>query len=490
MRLLKFIAVCCFSAILTVHTYSQVIPKEEKLLSIRNEIKEMVEDSIIPSMAVAVVKDGTVLWQEAIGYADVGDQKPADIHSVYPLGSVSKSITATGIMQLVNSGRLSLNDDIRPLIKPVLLKDINGETPKIALWQLVSMNGGINHGYGVYEEEKYLPKDEASKKKFYEESTIVAFQPGATYEYSNRAFYLAEYIIEIVSNSSFQEFMVDHVYEPIGMQSTFAYPYQYPENTNFVKTYTTRGLNEIENKISYPVGGSGLWSSIHDMTQYALFHLGNIKNDEVISKENLKLMHEFRQGPADLFGIGWFNSDGKLYSNGNVTGGNAAISVDKKNKLGVICLLNKTSWEGLADQYVSKIKRIYVDEPETGYQEWKRIYGTPYTSRKELSGKWQGTISEPLTGNSFRVELMFDETDKVQIKIDDQDLEVNDPTYNLLRELEGGFKTILPGITESETRCGFKLKHEGNQLSGYVQYDSFTSERYYRLPLFMKLIRI
>jgi len=98
--------------LISVISYSQVIPANPELLKIRAEISQMIVDSAIPSMAVAVVKDGKIFWQEAIGFADIEKKEKATVKSIYPLGSVSKSITATGIMQMVNSGKISLFDNV------------------------------------------------------------------------------------------------------------------------------------------------------------------------------------------------------------------------------------------------------------------------------------------------------------------------------------------------------------------------------------------
>ena len=217
------------------NAYSQVIPDNPDLLKIRDEISGMVSDSTIPSMAVAVIKDGKILWQEAIGYSDIENKERATVKSIYPLGSVSKSITATGIMQMVNAGRLSLFSNIQDLIKPIRIKDINGNVPEIKLWQLVSNNAGLNHGYGVFE-KGYLPKTQDEIKKFYESAVVAAFDPGEVYHYSNHSFDLSELLIAKISGGSFQYYMNRNVFYPIGMNNTYAYPDS--ANKNFVSTYS------------------------------------------------------------------------------------------------------------------------------------------------------------------------------------------------------------------------------------------------------------
>lgn len=281
--------------------------------------------------------------------------------------------------------------------------------------------------------------------------------------------------------------MYDNIFHPLMMENTFAYEYQYRNHQDLVSTYASKDLIELEKNISYPAGGSGFWSSINDMTQYALFHLGNIKDSTIITPVNLNLFHHFRQGPADLFGLGWFNFGNSLYSNGNVGGGNAAISIDKENQLAVICLLNKTSWDGLADQIAGKIKEYFTNKKDTGFEQWQRIYGTPYAPQFELFGTWEGIIKQPVSNIEIPVSLFFDNQGTIKLTILDQVLAISNPTFNLLKELEGSFNTKIPKIYDEETRCGLKLKLENNTLNGYIQYDHNSKHRFYRLPLYIKL---
>ena len=146
MKLSNLKVIAALIILLNLFSYAQVIPDNPGLLKIRKEIQQMVSDSTIPSLAVAVIKDGKILWQEAIGYADLEKKEKATLKSIYPLGSVSKSITATGIMQMVNAGKIGLFDNVQDFIKPVQLKDIEGNAPTIKVWQLVSNNSGLNHG--------------------------------------------------------------------------------------------------------------------------------------------------------------------------------------------------------------------------------------------------------------------------------------------------------------------------------------------------------
>ena len=385
---------------------------------------------------------------------------------------------------MVNAGKISLFDNIQQFIKPIELKDANGGVPEIKLWQLVSHNGGLNHGHGIFN-NGYLPSTDDEIKQFYESAVIVPFTPGEVYHYSNHSFDVAELLIEKISGKSFQGYMNDNVFHPLGMYSTFAYPTL--TNKNLVATYSTDLKKLTEDVMIFPAGGAGFWSSIEDLTQYALFHIGEKRNDKIINQENLKFMHNFRQGQADMFGIGWFNSDGNIYSDGNVTGGNAVISIDFKNNLAVICLLNRTSNDGIADQICGKINSVFVKSENNSFNEWRRIYGTKYNKRYDLLGKWEGQIKDPVTHKIFPFNLIFDDRGKIIINTENQVIEMNNPRYNLIQQLSANFKMKLPGIFNENVDCSMVLQRDHKKFRGYIAYQKFTKHSFYTMPLYVEI---
>ena len=113
-----------------VDTYGQIpeaiqttVAPDPMFETIRANILERVESGEIPSMAVAVSQRGEIIWEEAFGWADRESGIPATPETVYPLGSLSKSITATGIMILVERGVIGLDD---PVGNPGVVGDLVG----------------------------------------------------------------------------------------------------------------------------------------------------------------------------------------------------------------------------------------------------------------------------------------------------------------------------------------------------------------------------
>jgi len=221
--------------------------------------------------------------------------------------------------------------------------------------------------------------------------------------------------------------------------------------------------------------------------------MGINPNENVINSENLKMMHEFRQGPADLFGIGWFNDvkEQTLYSNGNVGGGNAAIFIDKKNNLGIITLLNRTSWDGVADQINGKIKDVLAPNPHVhNYESWQRIYGTPYTKKLDLLGLWKGIIKEPVTEKEVPISLHFNDLGEIIMTLGGEKITLENSIYNLKGNFVSEFNGVLPSIYDKETKCVLNLNRDGNSFEGYIQYDNDSDERFYTLPLYVQLKKV
>jgi CubicO group peptidase (beta-lactamase class C family) len=170
---------------------------------------------------VVVVKDGEVLLQKGYGYADVAVQKPVDpALTLFRPGSVSKLFTWTAVMQLVEQGRIDLDADVNSYLDFEIPAD-GGE--------VVTMRHIMTHTPGFEEQVKGLmgvgdgPVPLGDHLKRWTPERI--FAPGSTPAYSNYATALAGYVVERVSGMSFDDYLDQHVFEPLEMtHSTFRQP--------------------------------------------------------------------------------------------------------------------------------------------------------------------------------------------------------------------------------------------------------------------------
>ena len=256
------------------------------------------------------------------------------------------------------------------------------------------MNAGIPHGWESYTDAKYLPQNEQDWKRYFEKTAIVAFEPGKTYEYSNVSFGLVELVSMKLSGQPYARFMQQQLFSPLGMDHTFVN--STPGHDEMVTLYDQH-LNSLPHWYSIPEGGLAFYSSAADLLKFGMFHLQSITAPRVMDAQHLHEMHTFRDGPDDLFGLGWFNQGSELVSDGNVTGANARITLLPKDDIAIVAIVNRTSPQGMADQVAEKIKQVFRKSTGSdGFEQWQRIYRPAYTVHRRLLGKWVGEIKAPL----------------------------------------------------------------------------------------------
>src|SRR5437879_10225476 len=188
-------------------------------------------DGLIPSQlqnrnlagaVVSVVKDGQVLFQKGYGYADVEEKKPVlPDQTLYRPGSISKLFTATAVMQLLEQGNLDLDRDVTDYLDFPIPKTY---PEPITLRQL------LTHTSGFEETLKNLfvaHESDMTPLRTYPANQMPAriFPPGKVPSYSNYGFTLAGYLVERVSGEKFEQYITNHILQPLRMtNSTFDQP--------------------------------------------------------------------------------------------------------------------------------------------------------------------------------------------------------------------------------------------------------------------------
>ena len=235
-------------------------------------------------MAVAVVKDNKIVYSHEFGVADRETGAPVKQNSLFRIASISKSFSATSILQLVEKGLVSLDTDVSTLAGfPIR----NPKYPEkvITLEMLLSHTSSLNDSEGYFELDVVNPSVNPNWAKCYNN-----YEPGTGYEYCNLNFNLVGTFIEKLSGERFDQYVVHHVLEPLGLYggycvdsldaSRFAKLYAY-ENGEFVEekaAYAPRSERIANYRFGYdtpvfsPTGGMKI--SACDLARYMMMHMG------------------------------------------------------------------------------------------------------------------------------------------------------------------------------------------------------------------------
>lgn len=192
-------------------SFAQVSLDSEKLDRYLSELQEY--DKFMGS--VTVLHGDDVIFQNAYGFADE-DQTPVHTESVYRIGSITKSYTATLILKLVEDGELDLSDNLNRFYPDMPNAD------KITIEQLLRHRSGLfnftnNPDYAEYYEGEKSREELLSLFEKYGTN----FEPGENFEYSNTAYVLLGYIIEDISGMSYNDALQKFITEPLGMNRTY-----------------------------------------------------------------------------------------------------------------------------------------------------------------------------------------------------------------------------------------------------------------------------
>lgn len=193
-------------------------PQEEFTRHLDRRIPALMYDYDIPGLAVALIKEGQPVWSGTYGYADLEAGREMTENNTYRFESISKSVTAWGVMKLVEEGKVDLDTPVLEYISSWEPPKTKYSWEKITVRRLLSGSAGLPLGVvGVH----YPPgtEDIPSLQDYLGENAYPFREPGTSFFYSNVGFNLLELLIEEVTGRDFSEYMDAEVLTPLGMDT-------------------------------------------------------------------------------------------------------------------------------------------------------------------------------------------------------------------------------------------------------------------------------
>ncbi|REJ82795.1 MAG: class A beta-lactamase-related serine hydrolase [Acidobacteria bacterium] len=246
----------------------------------------------IAGAVVVVVESGDVLIQRGYGFSDVEERTPVDPErTLFRPGSVSKLVTWTAVMQLVERGQLDLDVDVNQYLDFTV--PTPGERP-------VTMRQIMTHTAGFEEAIKNLMFSEPERLMSlgdYLKAWVPRriFEPGSTPAYSNYGTALAGYVVERVTGKPFDDYVEEHVFGPLGMDhSTFRQPLPPDLVDSMSKGYVTAAGEAEPFEIVGPAPAGSMSSTGADMAKFMIAHLQDGATDEgrILEPATARQMHD------------------------------------------------------------------------------------------------------------------------------------------------------------------------------------------------------
>jgi CubicO group peptidase (beta-lactamase class C family) len=253
------------------------------------------------SGAVLVARDGNVLLEKAWGLADRKTRTPNTPDTKFRLGSMNKMFTAVATLQLVEAGKLGLDDPVGKHLPDYPNKEV---AEKVTVRHLLTHTGGTGDIFGaVFEQNRLKLRRHGDYLKLYG-LNLLGFEPGARFEYSNYGFVLLGAVIEAASRQSYYDYVREHVFRPAGMTATDSLP----ESADVPKRATGYmrlgpGAPWEPNTDTLPWRGTaagGGYSTVRDLMRFAQA----LSSGKLISKARLaEATREHRQQYGYGFGV-------------------------------------------------------------------------------------------------------------------------------------------------------------------------------------------
>jgi CubicO group peptidase (beta-lactamase class C family) len=277
-----------------------------------------------PSLATCIIHGDEVVWSHAYGYYDIENKKEATTQTLYLQASVSKTITATALMQLYERGLFDLNDDVNMYL-PFSLRNPNHPDIPITIEMILSHRSSLADDNLYWICLSYLPGDPDVEGfpypwlqeyltpggNAYSSSTWSLDKPGESYYYANVGFSLVAFLVEILSHQDFNEYCKQHIFQPLQMNTTgfrlrdvnienVAVPYEFKNGGYF--RHPQYGIHVLYPAIT-------LRTSINDYSHFIIAHMnGGVWNGvRILNESTVELMHTAHFSPDDKYnyGLGW-----------------------------------------------------------------------------------------------------------------------------------------------------------------------------------------
>jgi CubicO group peptidase (beta-lactamase class C family) len=306
-------------------------------------------NGMVPGCAVAIIRDGSLLTAETLGYADLEKGELVTLNTNFRLCSVSKQFTATAILLLVERKLLTLDDKLTKFF------------PSFPSYgREITISELLTHASGLIDYEDLMSKN--AEYQIHDEGVLELlmrqdhdyFKPGTAYRYSNGGYCLLRIIVEKVSGKDFAEFMRDEVFMPLGMTQTFVDKEGITTIPRRAYGYSRDGATWVrtdQGSTSATIGDGGIYSSIADLQKWDQ----SLYGDSVLSATTIRemfsrhiLTDEDEKGV--YYGLGFFLKEHRgmevEYHGGDSIGFRTGIYRVPEENTTVIFLSNRNEGEG------------------------------------------------------------------------------------------------------------------------------------------------
>jgi CubicO group peptidase (beta-lactamase class C family) len=341
-----------------------------------------------PGLAVQIMRGDNLLYVKGFGKANVEHDIPFTPSTVSDLGSVAKQFTAFAIALLADEGKLDLDADIRTFFpeapdfgKPVTVRHMVHHTSGLReIYSMKAMAGNPRSGISQFEAQELLTYSEE-----------LNFEPGERWLYCNTSYMLLADIVEQVSGQSFEAFMQERIFRPLGMKDTYIMDVQgetFPDRADSYRQDADYGWVQVYD-VSSAYGQGGIYSSLHDLAKW----VGNFRTRQIGTDavhELIRTSGTLNNGESTGYGFGLFVEDWRgvprLSHGGSSAGYRSYVAYFPEQQLQIIAKGNWTGMNsaGIVNALAERLLADALDAPVPRERSREVTEEEPYTFSGDL----------------------------------------------------------------------------------------------------------
>ncbi|MEY3499771.1 MAG: hypothetical protein RL308_1440 [Bacteroidota bacterium] len=296
------------------------------------------------NISFLVAKDGQIIYENYVGFGDIAKKTPITSQTPIHIASVSKVLTATAILKLVNTGKLGLNQKVNTILKGF-------PYPLISIKNLLSHRSGMrNYAYftnekGIWDTHKIMSNQDVLDVMITKKITL-EYKTDSRFGYCNTNYAMLALIIEKITGKKYSDAMKSMIFDPLGMANTFVYDYAKDKNV-VTPSYRGNGQKIAFDYLDAVYGDKNIFSTPQDLLKFDM-----ARNTEYFLSPELR--HQIYQGFSNEhkgqknYGLGirminWETGQNFYFHNGWWHGNMSSYVTLKKENVTIIALTNKNS---------------------------------------------------------------------------------------------------------------------------------------------------
>jgi CubicO group peptidase (beta-lactamase class C family) len=406
--------------------------RADRFEPVRERIRQAIAEDGVPSVAVAVAHRGRIVWEEGFGWADRERRIEATPHTPYSLASISKPITATALMVLVERGEVALDRPVNDYLGPGRVRGLPAvagpfDAAGATVRRVASHTAGLPLHYQFFYDGAGYGRPAMDETIARYANLVVA--PGEQYVYSNLGYGILDHLIARVAGRSYADFLREEVFVPLGLTRTSVA--LTPELAPFAAArYDERQRPIPFYDFDHP-GASAVWASAHDLARFGMFHLGEgVAGQRAILSAASRAAMQRRETPGDGaagYGLGWqVNDDLHGHRVVSHTGGMPGVATNLMlfpDERLVIAVVTNTrhgipfqAGEEIAALLLPRFAATRAERRAAAAARPAPVAGAPDVA--PFAGSWVGTLRT--YEDTLPVALVFQPDGDVHVRLADQ----------------------------------------------------------------------